>query len=267
MQNKIWKDCYGYEGLYAINNYGEVKSYDKLVWNRFRYILRPGRIMRTQIDRYGYVRVPLCKNGKKTNEQVHRLVMMTFVGNPNNLPQVNHRDLNKKNNYVGTLENNFADGNLEWCSNAQNMKHAFENKNFDYQTTPVVKIDIETNTVIKCYDSVQAASRDVHDNPTNILRSCHFDNDTAKGFRWRINKCGNYKIGDYINLPELYHPSTKKRKVMMIKDNMVLKIYDSIMDAARDNSCEDSAISMCCKGKIKSCHGFEWRYYDGGLNR
>lgn len=36
--NEIWRDCYGYEGLYLISNYGNVKSCDKLVWNRFKYI-------------------------------------------------------------------------------------------------------------------------------------------------------------------------------------------------------------------------------------
>ena len=262
MQNEIWRDCYGYEGLYLISNYGNVKSYDKLVWNRFKYIKRNGRIMKTLIDRYGYVRITLCKNGKKTNEQVHRLVALTFLENPYNLPQVNHKDLNKENNYVGTSENNFTDGNLEWCSNAQNMEHAHKHLDFNYQTIPVVKIDIETNIVLQCYKSIQEAATDTSAMPINILRSCHFDNDSTKGFRWRTNENGFYKIGDYINLPKLYHPSTKKRSVVQIKDGKIINVYESIMEAARENDCQDSAISMCCKGKLKQHHGFVWKYYN-----
>lgn len=262
MQNEIWRDCYGYEGLYLISNYGNVKSCDKLVWNRFKYIKRKGRIMKTLIDRYGYVRITLCKNGKKTNEQVHRLVALTFLENPYNLPQVNHKDLNKENNYVGTSENNFTDGNLEWCSNAQNMEHAHKHLDFNYQTIPVVKIDIETNIVLQCYKSIQEAATDTSAMPINILRSCHFDNDSTKGFRWRTNENGFYKIGDYINLPKLYHPSTKKRSVVQIKDGKITNVYESIMEAARENDCQDSAISMCCKGKLKQHHGFVWKYYN-----
>lgn len=261
MQSEIWKDCYGYEGLYLISNYGTVKSCDKLVWNRFQYIERKGKIMKSYIDRYGYVRITLCKDGRKTTEQVHRLVALTFIKNPHNLPQVNHKDLNKENNYAGTIDNHFTDGNLEWCSNLQNMRHAHKNIDFNYQTVPVVKIDIESNIVLKCYNSLQDAADDVGGTPINIWRSCNFDNDSACGFRWRENKNNTYKIGDYIYLPKLYHPSTKKRSVVKMKDGKIIKVYESIMDAARDNDCQDSAISMCCKGKIKQHHGFEWKYY------
>ena len=263
MQCEIWKDCYGYEGLYLISNYGSIKSCNKKVWNRFTFVERKGKIMKTQIDRYGYVRVTLCKNGKRTCEQVHRLVALTFIPNLHNLSQINHKDLNKKNNYAGTVENNFTDGNLEWCTNFQNMKHARENLDFNYHTIPVVKIDIETNIVLQCFKSIQEAATNTGTNPINIWRSCHFDNDSASGFRWRTNENTIYKIGDYINLPKLYHPSTSKRSVAQIKDGIIINIYESIMDAARDNNCTDSSISMCCKGKIKQHHGFEWKYYNG----
>lgn len=248
-----WKDCFGYEGLYQISNYGNIKSLDKLVWNRFKYIKRLGRDIKTNIDKYGYVRATLSKNGKRTNEQIHRLVAKTFLDNPNNYPQINHKDCNKQNNYVG---------NLEWCTNAHNMKHAFNNIDFDYQTRPVLQI--ENNVVIAKYDSIQDASKSVNDNPTNILRACNFDNDSSKGYRWRFD-IGKYEIGDYINLPTLYHPSTKKRKVVQIKDGIIIAIFDSIMDAARHNNCTDSAISMCCKGKIHNHHGYKWMYFRNNM--
>lgn len=248
-----WRDCVGYEGLYQVSNYGNVRSLDKLVWNRFEYIHRQGKLMKTNVDKYGYVRVVLCKKGHRTNEQIHRLVALAFLDNPNNLPQVNHKDTNKQNNFVD---------NLEWCTNLCNMHHAFENIDFNYDTTPVVKIDIETNIVIREYNSITEAAKDIADNPINILRSCNFDNDSTKGYRWRKNIDGEYKVGDYIDLPKLYHPSTKRRKVAKILDGNVVEVYNSIMEAARTNSCKNSSISMCCKGKIKQHHGFKWKYYE-----
>lgn len=259
-ENEEWKDCVGYEGLYQISNYGRVKSLDRLVWNRFQYVERSGRMMKLQIDRYGYMRVCLLKNRKKTFEQVHRLAAIAFIENPNNYPQVNHKDANKKNNFVGTKENNYLDGNLEWCTNQQNMEHAHQHIDFNYITRPVLQIDIENHIVIKKFNSIQDASREISDNPSNIWKACNFDNDSAKGYRWRFDD-GSYNIGDYVELPKLFHPSTRKRKVAQIKDNIIIAIYDCIMDAARDNDCIDSAIGSCCKGKIGQHHGYQWAYY------
>ena len=55
----------------------------------------------------GYNRITLCKDGKEKYILIHRLVALAFIPNPYNLPQVNHKDENKKNNNVS---------NLEWCS-------------------------------------------------------------------------------------------------------------------------------------------------------
>lgn len=67
------------------------------------------------IDRYGYRRVLLHVDGRRIKFFVHRLVAMTYIPNPNNLPQVNHKDGNKLNNNVE---------NLEWCSAKENIGHA-----------------------------------------------------------------------------------------------------------------------------------------------
>lgn len=64
----------------------------------------------------GYLLVNLCIDGHKSHHLLHRLVAQTYLPNPNNLPQINHKDGDKLNNKVE---------NLEWCSQSDNMKHSF----------------------------------------------------------------------------------------------------------------------------------------------
>ena len=107
-----WKDIIGYENEYQINQFGEIRTLKDSPKLKKYNVLKP------QINkRNGYVYQMLYKNGKEKLLRVHRLVAMAFLPNPNNLPQVNHKDGNKQNNSVD---------NLEWCEQSYNMKHAFK---------------------------------------------------------------------------------------------------------------------------------------------
>lgn len=107
---EIWKkinflEDSGY-GTYYISNEGKIK-------NKKCYIRK------FQTDKSGYYRVSFRNKERKTKQFfVHRLVAITFIENPLNKPQVNHKDLDKKNNNVE---------NLEWCNNSENIKHAYLN--------------------------------------------------------------------------------------------------------------------------------------------
>jgi len=105
---EIWKDIEGYEGLYQISNLGNVKS----------LYFEPPIILKSSKDSRGYLYVVLSKNGKQKIGRIHRLVASAFICNPKNKPQVNHIDGVKSNNTVK---------NLEWVTNAENMKHASKN--------------------------------------------------------------------------------------------------------------------------------------------
>lgn len=103
-----------YEGLYEISNYGIVKRLPAIIHlknNTKR--LQPGKIK--QPTKRNYLSVYLYKEGIGKEYLVHRLVAITFIPNPLNLPQVNHKDGNKFNNRVD---------NLEWCTPFQNTHHA-----------------------------------------------------------------------------------------------------------------------------------------------
>ena len=100
----------GYEGLYEISDSGVVYSI------RSKKELKQW-MLKGKKGRVDYC-VSLCKNGKKKNMLVARLVATAFIPNPNNHPQVNHIDGNSLNN---------SKGNLEWVSNKDNTIHAYEN--------------------------------------------------------------------------------------------------------------------------------------------
>lgn len=100
---KEWKDIAGYELYYQISNIGQVKRKDT------------GKILKNNI-RNGYEYVTLCVNGQRKKFYVHRLVAIAFIPNPNSYEQVNHKDGNKSNNKVD---------NLEWCTQKENLMHAF----------------------------------------------------------------------------------------------------------------------------------------------
>lgn len=108
---EIWKDIQNYEGSYQVSNYGRVKSLSRV---DSRGNKRNEKILKLDKDRQGYKNVYLCKNGKRKFYQVHRLVANAFIPNPNNYPQVNHKDENPSNNNIN---------NLEWCTAKYNCNY------------------------------------------------------------------------------------------------------------------------------------------------
>lgn len=116
---EIWKDIVDYEGYYQVSNYGRVKSLDRWVpHSRMGKQFVKGRILSQFVNRYCFV--VLTKSNFKTTKTVHRLVAITFVPNPNNLPQVNH------DNPKGDKTDNRA-WTLNWTDHEGNNDHAMEN--------------------------------------------------------------------------------------------------------------------------------------------
>lgn len=118
---EIWKDIAGYEGLYQVSNLGSVKSIDRKVFGKEHLFVqfKKGKIKKAHLSGKGYLKVVLYKENKPKRCYVHRLVAETFLNNPNNLPQVNHKDENKLNNNVS---------NLEWCTNKYNCNYGTKNE-------------------------------------------------------------------------------------------------------------------------------------------
>ena len=96
---------------------GRVKSLERNVYSKDGKFRRRKKenILVPVSNTDGYLAVKLCTNGTTKTICIHILVAMAFVDNPNNLPEVNHIDTNRKNNIAS---------NLEWCSHIDNIKHS-----------------------------------------------------------------------------------------------------------------------------------------------
>lgn len=101
-----WRSIVDFDPDYQVSNTGLMRSFKSgYEW----------RLMRPFIDERGYTRISVFKNGKKGPAQVHRLVALAFLTNPENRPYVNHKDCNPANNVLS---------NLEWVTAKENMEHA-----------------------------------------------------------------------------------------------------------------------------------------------
>ena len=138
----MWRDIIGYEGIYQVSNKGNVFSIERMVQGR----KRGGITLKPKYRRDGYLQVGLYKNGKMKNKLIHRLVLEAFVENPNNLPEVNHKDENKTNNDLS---------NLEWCSGRYNVNYGTRNERLSKK---VRAVNVETGEVVE-FNSTQEAER------------------------------------------------------------------------------------------------------------
>lgn len=196
--NEIWKDITGYEERYQISNFGRVRSLDRIdAENHFR----KGQIMKQKMTKgpgrgAGYMRVGL-RNGKKQKEYlVHRLVATVFIPNPYKLPQINHKDGCRSNNFVWINDDgsvDFEKSNLEWCDAQYNLSYGDRGKKVSKALTgrkntwgnkPVLCYTKDGSLICR-YDSVAAASKSLNIPGTNISACCHGKQHTAGGYKWK----------------------------------------------------------------------------------
>ena len=179
-----WKDIVGYENEYQINQFGEIRTLKDSPKLKKYDVLKP------QISkRNGYVYQMLYKNGKEKLLRVHRLVAMAFLPNPNNLPQVNHKDGNKQNNSVD---------NLEWCKQSDNMKHAYKNGlqiPSENQRKAIINTNklkqkkvcqIKDGEIINTFSGISEASRQTKISISCISRCCNLKRKSTNGYEWRF---------------------------------------------------------------------------------
>ena len=179
LKNEIWKDIEGYEGLYQVSNYGRIKSLCRKVNNSncsTRVIKEIIMKIHTHIN--GYCFVVLSFKQKQKPQRIHRLVAQAFISNPDNYPQVNHKDENKLNNRVD---------NLEWCTIKYNVNYG---TGPERRGTKIGKpvLQISNDTIINEFKSLHDAARYMKCSVSNIMKCCKGVNKTACGYNWKYKK-------------------------------------------------------------------------------
>lgn len=189
MNREIWKDVKGYEGLYQVSNFGEIKHlpYD------FRNISGTHHINERKLiphtNNNGYYMVDLYKNNKRKTLLLHRLVAQAFVENPNNYPIVNHKD---------NTPSNCNASNLEWCTLSYNSQYSYNTTNRakttkwskgknHYKSKKVYATD-KQGKILYRFNCIMDAERELGILNTSIVSCLKGKYKTAGGFIWHYDK-------------------------------------------------------------------------------
>ena len=167
------KPVKGYEGLYLVTDEGTVISLPRIVFNGRGCYERPEREMKQGTRAGKYKFVILRKDGRDEHFAVHRLVAEAFLENPDNLPEVNHKDENPSNNRAD---------NLEWCTRQYNMEYS--------KAKAVAQYDMNGEKIAE-YKSITYASQLTGILRTAINNAVAGQTSTAGGYRWKYIERGN----------------------------------------------------------------------------
>lgn len=182
---EVWKEIYGYKGIYFISNKGRVKSIDRRIPNTNGVGTRiiKGCILKTSFNNKGYEIITLNKEGKKKTCLIHRLVAINFIPNPNNYTDVNHKDENKSNNKVENLEwvthkynMNYGDRSIKASEKLKNTRTLSKNG----KARKVINIDTG-----KVFNTILEASWYYKINASGISQCCRGKSSNCGGFKWK----------------------------------------------------------------------------------
>lgn len=167
---EIWKDIEGYPN-YQVSSMGRVKS---LNYNKTG---KEG-ILKSTKDKGGYHQVNLCKDGLVKRFLIHRLVASAFLDNPNNLPQVNHRDEDKTNNRVE---------NLEYCNRIYNLNYGTRIERVaKAKSIPILQFTLD-GEFVKKWDGVRKVEKELGFYNGNISKCCKGKYKSAHGYKWHYH--------------------------------------------------------------------------------
>lgn len=241
-QQEIWKTYPEYPFI-EVSNFGKIRTKDRYIPCNGGKRLIKGRILKQQLNNKGYLYVHINVNGKIFNRLVHRIVAASHLPNPDNLPEVNHKDNNPKNNDVS---------NLEWCTRQYNndYKKNFGTTPAEVFGRPVIAVNLKTGKVLY-FNSQSEAARQL---------------DVSQGHIAQVIKGERQQTGGYWFTED--ESEITEKKIKKIKDNMrshqVIAInpetyevfwFKSQSEAGRQLGIDNSDIGKVVKGKKSKASG------------
>ena len=206
MNEEIWKDIKGYEGLYQVSNMGNIKKGNTI---KTPFVNNTG----------GYLRIGLYKNGKGKKHLVHRLVAQAFLPNPDNKPEVNHINTVRTDNRVWVNEDGSIDydkSNLEWATKTENANNPLTKENYStakkgeknglygikgkehHNSKPVIQF-AKDGTLIRKWDCLKDVERSLGIPQSSISLVLKKKYKTAGGYIWKYYDIDTYLIGNLNN--------------------------------------------------------------------
>lgn len=177
-----WRKIEGFDN-YEVSNFGRIRTLEYRVRNRNGTRIVRSRIRKLILDKWGYYMVHLKKSTKTYPQKVHRLVAEAFMSNPENKPQINHKNCIKTDNRAS---------NLEWVTQSENVLHSYRNGHKGNGLRKPVKCSLGT------FDSSYAAAEYVNANifrgtkkirhiASRIRRCAAGFQSMAYGFKWEYD--------------------------------------------------------------------------------
>lgn len=175
---EIWKDIIWYEWLYQVSNLWYVKSLNyKRNWKE--------KILKSWISWKWYIQIKLCKNWLQKTYILHRLLLQSFMPNPQNKPAVNH---------INWIKNDNRLENLEWCTYKENSIHCFNILWFKWSqywkfwkdnpsSKKVNQYDLQWN-FIKTWDCIKDIEKELEIRNECISRCCKWKYKTSWWYKW-----------------------------------------------------------------------------------
>lgn len=243
LDGEIWRQIPGYEGLYVASNKGRIKSCERY---NSRNTLLCERLLKPKINRGGYLTTALTKNEIRKEYMVHRLVAMAFIPNPDKLPQINHKDENRKNNYLE---------NLEWCTSKYNINYG---NSISKRSNAVLQIN-DKGEIVARYKSGFEASRRNNISRTLLYNALAGKVDTAGGYKWKYEDNEKNIIADEIRKRrEVSH--FRRAVVQYSQKGKEIGIFDNITRASEAIGVSVTAIRQNCLGYTETCKGYKFKY-------
>lgn len=262
-QEELWKHVVGYEGLYEVSNYGNIRSLDRIVVYSDGRTHKYNSCVIKQFKNKGYLYVRLSKNNKSSWEKVHRLVAKSFIDNPYNKPCIDHINGDKTDNKVT---------NLQWVTYEENMNNPITKKKMSFirlnglsdkiiqskKDKGIIKKVYQFSLdgkLLNTYESIADANRATNIFASSICECCRGKRgfSHAGGFIWSYIP----KANPYVN------PNLKRyRKIDMYDNNYhYIKTFANIIDASKELGIQKKGITKCCSKKSKTYKGYIFRYH------
>lgn len=248
---EIWVDIKGCEGLYQVSNFGNVKSLSRYVRTSDKLGGRRKKketLLSLDVCKNGYLRVSINKGGSRKHFLVHRLVAEAFIPNPQNLPQVNHKDENKANNRVD---------NLEWCDAKYNSNYGERTRKSSIAKFKSVKqYDMQGNFIAE-FGSLKEAWDSIGMKFSQA--SCRVGKSVG-GYQWRMNDepCGIYVEN---------RGKTSKSRIKIITPECKNIYFDGYSAAAKFLGISNGYFGciICGRKRAKKLCGYtiEWTQING----